>query len=104
MLLLQKLSRLLAPRLAPGAEGNVFVVNTVVNTGPVQIAPTQLIAVMVRKIKTQTFSRESAFLSLLSRASGPRQAACHSKRLTLAIRAEAWQAIPGVSDWVMGII
>ncbi len=49
------LSRLQAPRLAPGADGNVFVVNTVVNTGPQwAIQP-------------------------------------------LATRAEAWQAIPGVS-------
>ncbi|KAL0183526.1 hypothetical protein M9458_019222, partial [Cirrhinus mrigala] len=69
-----------APRMVPGAEVKVFCVKPVVNTGPVQLAPTQ---------------------------SGV--SPCHDGQplepiLSLATRAEAWQAIPGVSEWVMGII
>ncbi len=98
------LSRLQAPRLAPGADGNMFVVNTVVNTGPVQIAPTHLIAVMARKIK-QTFSkREHIPLPLITSFRSPLGGLPLETIQPLATRAEAWQAIPGVSDWVMGII
>ncbi len=63
---------------ACGFDSNVFVVNTVVNIGPVQIVPTQLIAVMARKIKHKHFQKESTFL--LSRASGPRETDCRLKR------------------------
>ncbi len=42
---------LLAPGSVPGAYGRVFVENTVVNIGSFHIAPTQPIAVIVRKIK-----------------------------------------------------
>ncbi len=56
------------------------------------------------KNKTQTFSKKSSFpLPSLTSALPP----C-SRPLEfiqpLATRAEAWQAIPGVSEWVMGII
>ncbi len=56
------------------------------------------------KNKTQTFSKESNFLlpsltSALPPCSRPLEFI-----QPLATRAEAWQAIPGVSEWVMGII
>ncbi|KAL0173816.1 hypothetical protein M9458_029784, partial [Cirrhinus mrigala] len=64
----------------PPSTPHVFCVKPVVNTGPVQLAPTQ---------------------------SGV--SPCHDGQplepiLPLATRAEAWQAIPRVSEWVMGII
>ncbi len=87
-----------SPRSLPGAEGIVFVA-----TGPVQ-APMQLSAVTVEKIKHKHSRKESNFpLPSLTSA----MALC-SRPLEfiqpLATWAEAWQAIPGVSDWVMGII
>ncbi len=55
--------------------------------------------------KTQTFSKESRF-PLSNNMSGPSP---HDDNPLEAIQplvtqAEAWQAIPGVSDWIMGII
>ncbi len=92
------LRNLFSPRSLPGAEGIVFVA-----TGPVQ-APMQPSAVTVEKIKHKHSRKESNFpLPSLTSALPP----C-SRPLEfiqpLATRAEAWQAIPGVSDWVMGII
>ncbi len=72
---------LLAPRSLPGAEGIVSVA-----TGSVQ-ATMQLSAVIVEKIKYKHSQKESNFFIQ-----------------PLATRAEVWQAIPGVSEWVMGII
>ncbi len=74
-----------------------------VATGPVQ-APMQPSAVTVEKIKHKHSRKESNFpLPSLTSALPP----C-SRPLEfiqpLATRAEAWQAIPRVSDWVMGII
>ncbi len=54
-----------------GADGNVFVVNNVVNTGGSNSAHTTDCC-YGKENKTQTFQKESTFLSLLSRASGPR--------------------------------
>ncbi len=45
----QPLLCLQAPRSVLGAKGNVFVVNTVVNTRPVRIAPTQPTTVIAGK-------------------------------------------------------
>ncbi len=92
------LKKPLSPRSLPGAEGIVFVA-----TGSVQ-APMQPSAVIVEKIKHKHSQKESNFpLPSLTSALPP----C-SRPLEfiqpLATRAEAWQAIPGVSDWVMGII
>ncbi len=89
---------LLAPRSFPGAEGIVSVA-----TGSVQ-ATMQLSAVIAEKIKHKHSQKESNFpLPSLTSALPP----C-SRPLEfiqpLATRAEAWQAIPGVSEWVMGII
>ncbi len=75
----------------------------VANTGPVQ-APMQPSAVIVEKIKHKNDQKESSFplpsfTSALSPCSRPLEFI-----QPLATRAEAWQAIPGVSDWVMGII
>ncbi len=89
---------LLAPRSFPGAEGIVSVA-----TGSVQ-ATMQLSAVIVEKIKNKHSQKESNFpLPSITSALPP----C-SRPLEfiqpLATRAEAWQAIPGVSEWVMGII
>ncbi len=87
---------------ACGFDSNVFVVNTVVNIGPVQIVPTQRIAVMARKIKHKHFQKESTFL--LSRASGPREHGLPLETIQpLATRTEAWQAISGVLDGVMAL-
>ncbi len=74
-----------------------------VATGSVQ-APMQPSAVIVEKIKHKHSQKESNFpLPSLTSALPP----C-SRPLEfiqpLATRAEAWQAIPGVSEWVMGII
>ncbi len=74
-----------------------------VATGSVQ-APMQPSAVIVEKIKHKHSQKKSSFpLPSLTSALPP----C-SRPLEfiqpLATRAEAWQAIPGVSEWVMGII
>ncbi len=74
-----------------------------VATGSVQ-ATMQLSAVIAEKIKHKHSQKESNFpLPSLTSALPP----C-SRPLEfiqpLATRAEAWQAIPGVSEWVMGII
>ncbi len=74
-----------------------------VATGSIQ-APMQPSAVIVEKIKHKHAQKESNFpLPSLTSALPP----C-SRPLEfiqpLATRAEAWQAIPGVSEWVMGII
>ncbi len=92
------MGNLLAPRSFPGAEGIVSVA-----TGSVQ-ATMQLSAVIAEIIKHKHSQKESNFpLPSLTSALPP----C-SRPLEfiqpLATRAEAWQAIPGVSEWVMGII
>ncbi len=74
-----------------------------VATGPVQ-APMQPSAVTVEKIKHKHSRKESNFplpslTSALPLCSRPLEFI-----QPLATRAEAWQAIPGVSEWVMGII
>ncbi len=74
-----------------------------VATGSVQ-ATMQLSAVIAEKIKHKHSQKESNFpLPSLTSALPP----C-SRPLEfiqpLAMRAKAWQAIPGVSEWVMGII
>ncbi len=74
-----------------------------VATGSVQ-ATMQLSAVIAEKIKHKHSQKESNFpLPSLTSALPP----C-SRPLEfiqpLATRADAWQAIPGVSEWVMGII
>ncbi len=46
---------LLAPRSVLGADGRMFVKNTVVNIGSFHIAPTQPIAVIAEKNKTPTY-------------------------------------------------
>ncbi len=74
-----------------------------VATGPVQ-APMQPSAVTVEKIKHKHSRKESNFpLSSLTSALPPCSQPLEFIQ-PLATRAEAWQAIPGVSDWVMGII
>ncbi len=92
------MGNLLAPRSFPGAEGIVSVA-----TGSVQ-ATMQLSAVIAKKIKHKHSQKESNFLlpsltSALPPCSRPLEFI-----QPLATRAEAWQAIPGVSEWVMGII
>ncbi len=92
------MGNLLAPRSFPGAEGIVSVA-----TGSVQ-ATMQLSAVIAEKIKHKHSQKESNFplpslTSALPLCSRPLEFI-----QPLATRAEAWQAIPGVSEWVMGII
>ncbi len=68
----QKVLCLLAPCSVLGAAGRVFVKNYVVSIGSFHIAPTQPIAVIARKIKTNIFKKRTLFLFPLSWASGPR--------------------------------
>ncbi|KAL0164048.1 hypothetical protein M9458_039801, partial [Cirrhinus mrigala] len=94
-----------APRMVLGAEVEVFCVKPVVNTGPVQLAPTQSVAVIANKIKRKHFQKESKFPLSPVKGVSPRHDGQPLKPiLPLATRAEAWQAIPGVSEWVLGII
>ncbi len=89
---------LFAPRFLPGAEEIVFVA-----TGSVQ-APMQPSAVIVEKIKHKHSQKKSSFpLPSLTSALPPCSRPLEFIK-PLATRAKAWQAIPGVSEWVMGII
>ncbi len=54
---------LLAPCSVPGADGRVFVENTVVNFGSFHIEPTQPITVIARKIKHKKYSKREDFSS-----------------------------------------
>ncbi|KAL0152267.1 hypothetical protein M9458_051990, partial [Cirrhinus mrigala] len=99
------LLNLQAPRSMLGAEGGVFCVKAVVNTGSMCLAPIQTVAVTANKIKHKHPQKESKFpLPIIKGVS------CHCDGqppepiIPLATRAEAWQAIPGVSDWVLGIV
>ncbi len=94
-----------SPRSVPGADGKVFVKNTVVNTGYFYIAPTQPIAVIERKIKHKHIQKESTYpLPLIASLRPPLSGLPLETIQPLATRAEAWQAIPGVSNWVLGVI
>ncbi len=89
---------LLAPHSFPGAEGIVSFA-----TGSVQ-ATMQLSAVIAEKIKHKHSQKESNFpLPSLTSALPPCRRPLEFIQ-PLATRAEAWQAIPGVTKWVMGII
>ncbi len=89
---------LLAPRSFPGAEGIVSVA-----TGSVQ-ATMQLSAVIAERIKHKHSQKESNFPLLSLTSALPPCSRPLEFIQPLAMRAEAWQAIPGVSEWVMGII
>ncbi len=94
-----------SPRSVPGADGEVFVKNTVVNTGYFHIAPTQPIAVIARKIKHKHIQKESTYpLPFIASLRPPLSGLPLETIQPLATRAEAWQAIPGVSNWVLGVI
>ncbi len=56
------------------------------------------------KNKTQTFSKRKQFSSSVPHECPASVQPATRVYPTLATRAEAWQAIPGVSEWVMGII
>ncbi|KAI2668545.1 Gag-Pro-Pol polyprotein [Labeo rohita] len=89
----------------PGAEVDVFYVKPVVNTGSTLLAPTQPVAVIANKIKHRHSQKESKFpLPIMTGVSCHHDGQLPEPIIPLATRAEAWQAIPGVSDWVMGII
>ncbi len=96
---------LLAPHSVPGADGRVFVKNTVVNIGSFHIAPTQPIAVIVRKIKHKNFQKETTFLLPLITSLRPPLGGLPLETIQpFATQAEAWQAIPRLSNWFLGII
>ncbi len=79
--------------------------NTVVNIGSYHIAPTQPIAIIARIIKHKQIQKESTFpLPLIRRLRPPLGGLPQKKNQPLATRAKAWQAIPEVSNWVLGII
>ncbi len=91
----QPLMCLLPPHFALGAEESVFFIPH---------GPGCLTAEIVEKIKRIHFQKESkslflptiSILLLCSQSLEPFQ--------PLATRAKAWQAIPGVSEWVMATI
>ncbi len=87
---------LLAPRFLPGAEGIVFVA-----TGSIQ-APMQTVRCDSGKNKTQTFSKREQFSSSVPHGCPASVQPATRVYPTLATRAEAWQAIPGVSEWLWG--
>ncbi len=95
----QPLLSFFSPRSSPGADGNVFVANT----GPVQ-APKQPPTVIVWKIKYKHSQKESKFPLLFLMSALPPCSRSHKFIQPLAMWAKAWQAIPRVSEWVMGII
>ncbi len=96
---------LLAPRSVPSADGIVFVKNYVVNVGSFHIAPIQSIGVIARKLKHKHFQKESTFaLPLITSLGDPLGGLPLETIQHLATHAEVWQAIPGVSKWVLGII
>ncbi len=75
------------------------------NTGSFHIAPTQPIAVIARKIKHKHIQKESTYpLPLIASLRPPLSGLPLKTIQPLATRAEAWQAIPGVSNWVLGVI
>ncbi len=79
--------------------------NTVVNTGCFKIAPTQPIAVIARKIKHKHIQKESTFpLPLITSLRPPLGSLPLKTIQPLSTRVKIWQAIPRVSDWVLGII
>ncbi len=83
----------------------MFVKNTVVKIVSFHIAPTQPIAVISRKIKHKHIQKESTFpLPLITSLRHPQGGLPLETIQPLATRAEAWQAIPRVSNWVLGII
>ncbi len=82
---------------ACGFDSNVFVVNTVVNT-----APTQLIAVMARKTEHKHFPKRE-HIPLITSFRSPLGGLPLEMIQPLATQTEAWLAISGVLDWVMGI-
>ncbi len=74
-----------------------------VATGPVQV-PMQPSAVTVEKIKHKHSRKESNFPLLSLTSALPPCSRPLEFIQPLATRAEAWQAVPGLSDWVLGII
>ncbi len=89
-----------ATRSVPGAEGNVFFAVI----GPIQV-PKQLTAAIVDIIEQKHSQKENRF-PLPHNMSGPSPHGDKPLELIqpLVTRAEAWQAIPGVSDCIIGII
>ncbi len=88
-----------------GSDGRVFVKNTVVNIGSFHIAPTKPIALIMKKIKHKHIQKESTFTLPLITSPRPLLGGLPLETIQpLATRADAWQAIPRVSDWVLGII
>ncbi|KAI2654443.1 ORF V: Enzymatic polyprotein [Labeo rohita] len=84
-----------------GAEVDVFYVKSVVQTGSNLLVPTQPIAVIANKIKHKHFQKESKFPLPNTKGASSQPP---EPIIPLATRVDAWQAIPGVSEWVMGII
>ncbi len=75
------------------------------NIGYFNIAPTQPIAVIGRKIKHKLIKKDSTFpLSLITSLRPPLGGLPLETIQPLATWTEAWKAIPGVSNWVLGII
>ncbi len=75
------------------------------NIGYFNIAPTQPIAVIGRKVKHKHIKKDSTFpLSLITSLRPPLGGLPLETIQPLATWTEAWKAIPGVSNWVLGII
>ncbi len=90
---------LLSPRSALGPEKSVFLVPH----GPT-LAPRCPTAVMADKIKHIHFQKESKCHFLPTISILPLCSQYLKLFKPLARRAEAWQTIPGVSEWVMAMV
>ncbi len=90
---------LLSPRSVLGAEESVLLVSH----GPT-LAPGRPTAVIADKIKHIQFQKESKYPLLPTISIMPLCSQSLEPIQPLATRAEAWQAIPGVSEWVRAMI
>ncbi len=95
----QSLMCFLLPRSVLGSEESVLLVPH----GPT-LAPGRPTTVIADKIKHIHFQKESKYPPLPTISVLPLCSQSLEPFQSLATRAEAWQAIPGVSEWVMATI
>ncbi len=99
----QKVLCLLVPRSVPGAAGRVFVLCC--EHWVLSYSAHTANHCYSKKNKDKHFQKENTFPLPLIMSLRPALGGLPLKTIQpLATRAKAWQAIPGVSDWVIGII